>query len=328
MNVTPISGDEKLRFRITAWPGVVVPPPAYRPRGPYRLDQEHEVLLPIEDGRRARIEPVSAGEIYLDLVRVDLDDPEAILDFVNAYGILGIGEPVFHGPEMSFALPRGGESELHASRVRAGAAVVDEWEGELDASEAAFHHENLETLAEFRHGAQLMRDALTAWRFIRGDVAAKDVDWESVAADLRDRSNLRVTVDDYLTAFFDLTLIPFHPGITFFDADEDDGGDDQRRFQVKPGSGDLRQGVDLFPICSLELYNHMVEHAEYRICANENCGRLFVRQTGRSEYGQNRRSGVLYCSASCARAQAQRAYRRRRAADAEPKARRRLRPDR
>jgi hypothetical protein len=79
---------------------------------------------------------------------------------------------------------------------------------------------------------------------------------------------------------------------------------------VEPKRGPTE--VPLYAICALELFNHIIENADYHVCANERCEQIFVHQQGRAEKGQRRSRGVLYCTPACARATAQRVYRRRR----------------
>jgi hypothetical protein len=79
------------------------------------------------------------------------------------------------------------------------------------------------------------------------------------------------------------------------------------------GIGDLTTRLPtVYSVSFLQMYNHMVERATLRRCANEPCSKSFVRQRGRAKYGQHKTQGVQYCSRECARAQAQRELRRRR----------------
>ncbi|WP_245251999.1 hypothetical protein [Streptomyces sp. KCTC 0041BP] len=85
-------------------------------------------------------------------------------------------------------------------------------------------------------------------------------------------------------------------------------------FSVGIGTLSERQ-PSIYSAAFLQLYNHLAEDATIRTCANETCGRSFVRQRGRAEYGQHRTSGIKYCTRECARAQAQREHRRRKRQD-------------
>jgi hypothetical protein len=78
--------------------------------------------------------------------------------------------------------------------------------------------------------------------------------------------------------------------------------------------GDLELGevyTTLYSAAMLQLVNDLAAGEIIHTCANETCGRRFVRQLGRSAYGGHRRSGTLYCTNTCARAQYQREKRRR-----------------
>jgi hypothetical protein len=70
--------------------------------------------------------------------------------------------------------------------------------------------------------------------------------------------------------------------------------------------------VSLHEALAVQLANAVADTTPLRRCANETCGRWFVRQSGRNQYGPRTR-GVIYCDQRCARAQAERARRRRKA---------------
>jgi hypothetical protein len=68
-------------------------------------------------------------------------------------------------------------------------------------------------------------------------------------------------------------------------------------------------------VAFIQLANHIAQDLPVHRCANEKCQQIFSIQRDRAKHGQYRRTGVTYCSAACARAQAQRQYRRRTAVE-------------
>jgi hypothetical protein len=318
--------DARSRFRITVWPQQPLPQPSNPAWRSYALHPPSGLLLgrpdvtPLQLGdlvlslgapdRAVRGEepegtwPELDGETYLLLADLDLGDSAAVVRFINAYGILGArriedGERVYRG----FAMEPGSDevfSALDAHRTHAAEVIG----GEAEWFE--------ETIEEFRFSALCLRDLLTAWRVISGDLAHEDAAWVSPAWHV-DSAREPLNDDPWepggperlLSGYLTDALRSFSPRVF------SEWLDDERPYDAASRPFDSSDPT-LYDICCLELFNHIVERAAYRRCQNETCARLFVRQAGRAQHGQRRTTGVMYCSSSCARAQAQRAYRARR----------------
>jgi hypothetical protein len=284
----------------------------------YRLDASGSVLL-LDGYDRKMATPLTAGEIYLRLAEVDLADPEDILAFVNTYDKLNVHEAMTAWSSFHLPVSVEEEAKIRLARRRLGRVVFREQAGDWpSAAEAARSDMDSEAIDEFRIAAGVIRDGLRSWRMLRGEITFAEAKWESdefarlhKLYSKKPRRDLQkiyeITAIDTLINLFDFGLHPFHPGISI----DEDHSTPRATVEVELVDSHERQVLDLFPICCLELYKHIVQQALYSICQNEPCGRLFVRQSGRSQFGQHRTRGVLYCSSSCARAQAQRAYRRR-----------------
>lgn len=317
--------DVNAQLRITAWPATPLPLPDTH-RVESRLAANEGVIVPCPRGRYGSDweEEVVAlnGETYLRLADVDLDDPEAILSFVATYGPLG-GADAYRAfmREAAFRIANVYRGQLDPAMEdeKKKRVLREEQRGTTDSvwpsDTLRFHF--TETLDEFRFAARCLRDFTSAWQMFRDGTAASNVHWISPQ-----QSDPELLNEDAFPLILLSVMLPecflrsFSPHISFHwspllpagplsDLPPRHGGT-----SIDPSRRPL--GAPLYSICALELFNHIVGNAEYRICANERCRRTFVHQHGRSEKSQRRSRGVLYCSPSCARATAQRDYRRRR----------------
>lgn len=323
-----MAADVIQQFRITGWPGLLPHPRVGNPLTwalsedgvlatpgfPYPFfdvpDLEFEPLLRAKAANRAfdkgDADEISAvGEIYLELIDLDLEDEEAIFRFVRRFGALGVAHEHF---ALFRSLPGFATAILP---VLAAAWPTERFnqtvEHYLERRGDGPHTHLVETLAEFRLGARVLTDLVMAARISQLDEPPAAVRWESIPeeamnekrADLADWGMefdaQEEAVEIFLRQVLTDGLRPFHPRVVYVGAEAAD------EFGAAP----------LYAVCCLELFNHLVEAAQVRVCANDSCRRPFVRQRGRAEQGQHRIRGVKYCSSHCARAQAQRVYRRR-----------------
>jgi hypothetical protein len=322
--------------------GVILP----RAQGPFRMTMNDPPAKPftVEGQTYTLLAPTPVrpdGETYLRLNKVDLDDPEEIFAFASQYGTLAglyaYRALVTDGPigtiygrdfapdaylDIAYRGQLDPETEWE-KKVRAvwresrrGDPSLAFWDGEIeqnpdgmigaDPDEVAPY---LETLEEFRFAARCLRDITAAWQLLRSGRDASELEMSSISI----RSNFRSIEDPtfLLGAVLTRFLAAFHPQLTWRPL----GQISWRATQVPAVRVESKRApgrAPLFAVCALELYNHIVTNVDYHVCGNENCQRQFVHQQGRAETAQRRSHGVLYCSPECARAKAQREYRRRR----------------
>jgi len=270
------------------------------------------------------------GETYLTLVELDLTSVPAILEWVSTFGVLNIralDAPAIGRQWYAKAAPQstalralahypgfGIGVKLHAAH-RIGSTdstLRDEAVRLCEGERAAVGMWTIEeTLHEFIFGAEAVRDLVTAWSCLRDGRDPRDQTWANERMpSCRWTENRAIAVTaEFVEGTLSATLERFSPRIYL----RDEYG--HRTFRG-PSASPAPDDPTLFELMMLEIFRHVVEDASYKRCENENCGALFVRQEGGAQHGQSRRIGVKYCSRLCAKATAQRAHRRRKAAAA------------
>jgi hypothetical protein len=269
------------------------------------------------------------GETYLKLAGLDLTSAPAIVEWVSTFGVLDIralDAPPTKRQWYATAAPQsialralahypgfGIGVKLGPHRIGSTDSTLREKSVELCESEraAAPIWTIEETLHEFIFGAEAVRDLVTAWTCLRDGDDPRDQTWANARMPSSSWSKHRAV--DVTAEFFEgtlsATLERFSPRIYLRD-------EDGRRTFLGPSESSAPDDLTLFELMVLEIFRHVVEGASYKRCENKNCGMLFVRQEGGAQHGQSRRTGVKYCTRLCAKATAQRAHRRRKAAAA------------
>jgi hypothetical protein len=347
---------DKSQLRITPWPREGIPLPTTITTVPRRVVDAHgnerldSVQRAVMD-RMSTTNPgppipttrLALGQLYLKVVNTDLRDRRQVERLLAEVGGLGL-EYYQGGIEIEYFQGGGSYGSPFTFYVEYFREYEDMMADEYAAEELTFDPELEEplwsalaspdgepgaNLDQYLACAGLIQDAVTIkrilidqdphvpkWRML--DILAHDEPiWDnhtyqerggdiSALLDEPVRESLATLLDRLITP----ALAPFGPRlietgrITYPELTDSADAVEIDRWKHAP----------VYSIMMAELFNHIVLDAPTRRCAK--CNQLFVHQQGRAIKGTNRSRGVLYCTASCARAAAQRAYRARKRASA------------
>jgi hypothetical protein len=304
---------------MTVWPGTLVPvplllvPQVRLVKGSVLLfgsSSEPGELL--EDADVAELPP----EFYLrEFLELDASDPAEVLAFCKKWGPVGRGD-CSDLPDLPYA----GRYALDADRAMplpwsAGWEYFDQEGRERTMRRFGFRQiREVHSVGRVAVYRDALFNMLQLWRFLQGGLSAPELAEAARPASGNIYMALRrkeLSTIDATRASFEL-MIQLNGALQAFHVRLE-----LHTNKFAPLGAPL---PNVFEACCLQLANHIAENATYSRCANETCGRLFVRQRGGSkiaesrgaEHGQYHTRSVLYCTPQCARAQAARAARRRR----------------
>ncbi|WP_369198748.1 hypothetical protein [Streptomyces djakartensis] len=273
------------RFRPTLWPGTPVPPPELEPVEDAQVDGGFIIWSAGEPGRTRMTVPLPEDFYLRELLEIEPGDMASVAALMRSYGhFCGTSEDL----------------DLYNWTFEAEQEVTRLEGQEHPQARGWSMHQDLVAI-HLREAQEAVRTWIACQREGGLDELIEPDITEEYLAQVR-QENVDVRTLDQLRELevwlrLEQLKSSLHAALS--------------SFSIGVGSLTDRRPT-IYSVAFLQMYNHIAENATIRECANETCRRAFVRQRGRAEYGQNRTSGIKYCTRECARAQAQRELRRRR----------------